>query len=213
GLVLFLFNLLPQAQNKVTGVLAAAKVIVTQSEEELDDYVVEIDILASCKHPHIVKLLDALYCDGRLWILIEFCPGGAVDAAILELEKGLTEEQIKVACKQILQALDYLHSCKIIHRDLKAGNVLLTLEGSIKLADFGVSAQNSCTLQRRTSFIGTPYWMAPEVVQCETSKENPYDYKADIWSLGITLIEMAEMEPPYHELNPMRVLLKITKSQ
>ncbi|KAH1177512.1 serine/threonine-protein kinase 10-like [Mauremys mutica] len=202
-----------KAQNKVTGVLAAAKVIDTQSEEELEDYVVEIDILACCDHPNIVKLLDALYWDSRLWILIEFCPGGAVDAAILELEKGLTEEQIQVACKQILLALQYLHSCKIIHRDLKAGNVLLTLEGDVKLADFGVSAKNSQTLQRRTSFLGTPYWMAPEVVQCETSKENPYNYKADIWSLGITLIEMAEMEPPYHELNPMRVLLKISKSQ
>ncbi|XP_053873176.1 serine/threonine-protein kinase 10-like [Malaclemys terrapin pileata] len=202
-----------KAQNKVTGVLAAAKVIDTQSEEELEDYVVEIDILACCDHPNIVKLLDALYWDSRLWILIEFCPGGAVDAAILELEKGLTEEQIQVACKQILLGLQYLHSCKIIHRDLKAGNVLLTLEGDVKLADFGVSAKNAQTLQRRASFLGTPYWMAPEVVQCETSKENPYNYKADIWSLGITLIEMAEMEPPYHELNPMRVLLKISKSQ
>ncbi|KAI6058940.1 Serine/threonine-protein kinase 10 [Aix galericulata] len=130
-----------------------------------------------------------------------------------ELEKGLTEEQIRVACKQLLLALQYLHGCKIIHRDVKAGNVLLTLDGDIKLADFGVSAKNSSTIQRRASFIGTPYWMAPEVVQCETSKENPYGYKADIWSLGITLIEMAEMEPPHHELNPLRVLLKIAKSQ
>ncbi|XP_069657232.1 STE20-like serine/threonine-protein kinase isoform X2 [Haliaeetus albicilla] len=202
-----------KAQNKVTGVLAAAKVIDTPSEEELEDYVVEIEILACCDHPNITKLLDALYWNGRLWILVEFCPGGAVDAVILELEKGLTEEQIRVACKQLLLALQYLHSCKIIHRDVKAGNVLLTLDGDVKLADFGVSAKNSSTVQRRVSFIGTPYWMAPEVVQCETSKESPYGYKADIWSLGITLIEMAEMEPPYHELNPLRVLLKIAKSQ
>ncbi|XP_019329039.1 PREDICTED: serine/threonine-protein kinase 10 [Aptenodytes forsteri] len=202
-----------KAQNKVTGALAAAKVIETPSEEELEDYVVEIEILACCDHPNITKLLDALYWNGRLWILVEFCPGGAVDAAILELEKGLTEEQIRAACKQLLLALQYLHGCKIIHRDVKAGNVLLTLDGDVKLADFGVSAKNSSTVQRRVSFIGTPYWMAPEVVQCETSKESPYGYKADIWSLGITLIEMAEMEPPYHELNPLRVLLKITKSQ
>ncbi|XP_035427425.1 serine/threonine-protein kinase 10-like [Cygnus atratus] len=202
-----------KAQNKATGALAAAKVIETPSEEELEDYVVEIEILAGCDHPNITKLLDALYWDGRLWILVEFCPGGAVDAAILELEKGLTEEQIRAACKQLLLALQYLHGCKIIHRDVKAGNVLLTLDGDIKLADFGVSAKNSSTIQRRASFIGTPYWMAPEVVQCETSKENPYGYKADIWSLGITLIEMAEMEPPHHELNPLRVLLKIAKSQ
>ncbi|XP_051487596.1 serine/threonine-protein kinase 10 isoform X2 [Apus apus] len=144
--------------------------------------------------------------------MIEFCPGGAVDATMLELDRGLTEPQIQVICRQMLEALQYLHSKKIIHRDLKAGNVLLTQDGDIKLADFGVSAKNMKTLQKRDSFIGTPYWMAPEVVMCETMKDTPYDYKADIWSLGITLIEMAQIEPPHHELNPMRVLLKIAKS-
>ncbi|XP_035194238.1 serine/threonine-protein kinase 10 isoform X2 [Oxyura jamaicensis] len=147
-----------------------------------------------------------------LQIMIEFCPGGAVDATMLELDRGLTEPQIQVICRQMLEALHYLHSKKIIHRDLKAGNVLLTQDGDIKLADFGVSAKNMKTLQKRDSFIGTPYWMAPEVVMCETMKDTPYDYKADIWSLGITLIEMAQIEPPHHELNPMRVLLKIAKS-
>ncbi|XP_061472868.1 serine/threonine-protein kinase 10 isoform X2 [Rhineura floridana] len=173
---------------------------------------VEIEILATCDHPYIVKLLGAFYNDSKLWIMIEFCPGGAVDAIMLELDRGLTEPQIQVICRQMLEALNYLHSKKIIHRDLKAGNVLLTLDGDIKLADFGVSAKNMKTLQRRDSFIGTPYWMAPEVVMCETMKDTPYDYKADIWSLGITLIEMAQIEPPHHELNPMRVLLKIAKS-
>ncbi|XP_074855317.1 STE20-like serine/threonine-protein kinase isoform X1 [Carettochelys insculpta] len=201
-----------KAQNKETKVLAAAKVIDTKSEEELEDYMVEIDILASCDHPNIVKLLDAFYYENNLWILIEFCAGGAVDAVMLELERPLTEPQIKVVCKQTLEALNYLHENKIIHRDLKAGNILFTLDGDIKLADFGVSAKNTRTIQRRDSFIGTPYWMAPEVVMCETSKDRPYDYKADVWSLGITLIEMAQIEPPHHELNPMRVLLKIAKS-
>ncbi|XP_021253123.1 STE20-like serine/threonine-protein kinase isoform X2 [Numida meleagris] len=201
-----------KAQNRETKVLAAAKVIDTKSEEELEDYMVEIDILASCDHPNIVKLLDAFYYENNLWILIEFCAGGAVDAVMLELERPLTEPQIKVVCRQTLEALNYLHENKIIHRDLKAGNILFTLDGDIKLADFGVSAKNTRTIQRRDSFIGTPYWMAPEVVMCETSKDRPYDYKADIWSLGITLIEMAQIEPPHHELNPMRVLLKIAKS-
>ncbi|KAJ7325171.1 hypothetical protein JRQ81_018191 [Phrynocephalus forsythii] len=202
-----------KAQNKETKVLAAAKVIDTKSEEELEDYMVEIDILASCDHPNIVKLLDAFYYENNLWILIEFCAGGAVDAVMLELERPLTEPQIRVVCRQTLEALHYLHENKIIHRDLKAGNILFTLDGDIKLADFGVSAKNTRTIQRRDSFIGTPYWMAPEVVMCETSKDRPYDYKADVWSLGITLIEMAEIEPPHHELNPMRVLLKIAKSE
>ncbi|XP_009945657.1 PREDICTED: serine/threonine-protein kinase 10, partial [Leptosomus discolor] len=200
------------AKNKETGALAAAKVIETKSEDELEDYMVEIEILATCDHRHIVKLLGAFYWDGKLWIMIEFCPGGAVDATMLELDRGLTEPQIQVICRQMLEALHYLHSKKIIHRDLKAGNVLLTQDGNIKLADFGVSAKNMKTLQKRDSFIGTPYWMAPEVVMCETMKDTPYDYKADIWSLGITLIEMAQIEPPHHELNPMRVLLKIAKS-
>ncbi|KAF5894726.1 serine/threonine-protein kinase 10-like, partial [Clarias magur] len=207
------FGKVYKARNRDTGILAAAKVIETKSEEELEDYIVEIDILATCNHHYIVKLLDAFYYDQKLWIMIEFCPGGAVDAIMLDLDRGLMEKQIQVICKQMLEALVYLHSMKIIHRDLKAGNVLLMQDGDIKLADFGVSAKNTKTLQRRDTFIGTPYWMAPEVVMCETTKDAPYDYKADIWSLGITLIELAQIEPPHHELNPMRVLLKIAKSE
>ncbi|CAK6953121.1 STE20-like serine/threonine-protein kinase isoform X2 [Scomber scombrus] len=207
------FGKVYKAQNKQNGTLAAAKVIDTKTEDELEDYMVEIEILASCNHHYIVKLLDAFYFEGKLWILIEFCAGGAVDAIMLELERPLTEPQIRVVCKQTLDALCYLHENKVIHRDLKAGNILLSWEGDVKLADFGVSAKNTKTLQRRDSFIGTPYWMAPEVVMCETSKDRPYDYKADIWSLGVTLIELAQIEPPNHEMNPMRVLLKIAKSE
>ncbi|XP_062865416.1 STE20-like kinase b [Trichomycterus rosablanca] len=206
------FGKVYKAQNKQSGILAAAKVIDTKTEEELEDYMVEIDILASCDHFNIVKLLDAFYYETKLWILIEFCGGGAVDAVMLELERPLTEPQIRVVCKQTLEALVYLHENKVIHRDLKAGNILITLDGDVKLADFGVSAKNTKTIQRRDSFIGTPYWMAPEVVMCETSKDRPYDYKADIWSLGVTLIELAQIEPPNHEMNPMRVLLKIAKA-
>uniref|UniRef100_A0A8C9ZDT8 non-specific serine/threonine protein kinase n=1 Tax=Sander lucioperca TaxID=283035 RepID=A0A8C9ZDT8_SANLU len=184
-----------KAQNKQTGILAAAKVIDTKTEEELEDYMVEIDILASCDHQNIVKLLDAFYYESKLWILIEFCGGGAVDAVMLELERPLTEPQIRVVCKQTLQALVYLHDNKIIHRDLKAGNILLTLDGDVKLGKVHIFSR-----------------MAPEVVMCETSKDRPYDYKADIWSLGVTLIELAQIEPPNHEMNPMRVLLKIAKA-
>ncbi|XP_078523124.1 uncharacterized protein LOC144792123 [Lissotriton helveticus] len=206
------FGKVYKAENKATGCLAAAKVIEAPTEEQLEDHVVEIDILAECQHVNIVKLLEALYWENQLWILIEFCQGGALDAVMLELDRGLTEPQIQVVCRQVLQALEYLHGHSIIHRDLKAGNILLSMEGDVRLADFGVSAKNSRIRQRRSSFIGTPYWMAPEVILCETSKDIPYDYKADVWSLGITLIEMAEREPPHHQLNPTRALLKIIKS-
>uniref|UniRef100_A0A665XBR6 non-specific serine/threonine protein kinase n=1 Tax=Echeneis naucrates TaxID=173247 RepID=A0A665XBR6_ECHNA len=196
------FGKVYKAQNKQNGTLAAAKVIDTKTEDELEDYMVEIDILASCDHHYIVKLLDAFYYEGKLWVR-----GADIGT------QALTEPQIRVVCKQTLEALIYLHENKVIHRDLKAGNILLSLDGDVKLADFGVSAKNTKTLQRRDSFIGTPYWMAPEVVMCETSKDRPYDYKADIWSLGVTLIELAQIEPPNHEMNPMRVLLKIAKSE
>lgn len=171
-------------------------------------------------------------------MLIEYCDGGALDSIMVELEKPLTEPQVAYVCKHMCSGLNHLHKNKVIHRDLKAGNVLLTMDGGVKLgkydgnrkssvivfnavymrsctvftADFGVSAKNKHTLQKHDTFIGTPYWMAPELVLCETFRDNPYDFKVDIWSLGITLIEFAQMEPPNSEMSPMRVLLKIQKS-
>ncbi|XP_053319768.1 serine/threonine-protein kinase 10-A-like [Spea bombifrons] len=207
------FGKVYKAQHMVSRELAAAKVLEVTSEDALEDHVAEINILAQCQHPNILSFLGAVYWERKLWILVEFCAGGALDSIMLELGCGLSEPQIRVVCLQALLALQYLHSHKIIHRDLKAGNILLTQPGDIRLADFGVSAVNTETMQRRSSFIGTPYWMAPEVVTCETCKDAPYNYLADIWSLGVTLIELAEREPPYHDLNPTRVLLKIIKSQ
>ena len=110
-------------------------------------------------------------------MLIEYCDGGALDSIMVELEKPLTELQIAYVCKHMVEGLNHLHKNKVIHRDLKAGNVLLTMEGGVKLADFGVSAKNKHTLQKHDTFIGTPYWMAPELVLCETFRDNPYDYK------------------------------------
>uniref|UniRef100_A0A2K6BDN7 non-specific serine/threonine protein kinase n=1 Tax=Macaca nemestrina TaxID=9545 RepID=A0A2K6BDN7_MACNE len=185
------FGKVYKAKNKETGTLAAAKVIETKSEEELEDYIVEIEILATCDHPYIVKLLGAYYHDGKLWVRLP------PHLPRLKLDRGPTEPRIQVVCQ-------------IIPPRSESWHVLMTLRETS--ADFGVSAKNLKTLQKRDSFIGTPYWMAPEVVMCETMKDTPYDYKADIWSLGITLIEMAQIEPPHHELNPMRVLLKIAKS-
>ncbi|KAI2659894.1 STE20-like serine/threonine-protein kinase [Labeo rohita] len=197
------FGKVYKAQNQTTGVLAAVKVIEVRGEEQLDDYITEIDILASCRHANIISLMDAIFFEGWLWILIEYCPGGALDDIMLELERGLTEQQISEVCCQTLQALSYLHQHHIIHRDLKAGNILLTLDGQLTLV----------CLQKMT-IPSTNDQLSLELHTGETllHLDNPYTTKADIWSLGITLIEAAEMEPPHHSLNPMRVLLKITKS-
>ncbi|XP_063988427.1 serine/threonine-protein kinase 10 isoform X2 [Diachasmimorpha longicaudata] len=206
------FGKVYKAQNKQTQQLAAAKMCALEGEDDLSDFMIEIDILSEFKHPNVVELHEAYFDDGKLWMLIEYCDGGAVDSIMVELEKPLTESQIAYVCQQMTEGLAFLHKARVIHRDLKAGNVLLTMAGGVKLADFGVSAKNKHTLQKHDTFIGTPYWMAPEVVLCETFRDNPYDFKVDIWSLGITLIEFAQMEPPNHEMSPMRVLLKIQKS-
>jgi serine/threonine protein kinase len=116
--------------------------------------------------------------------MLEFCAGGAIDNIMVELGKPLTEPQIAYITHYVCDALAFLHSNHVIHRDLKAGNILLTGDGTVKLADFGVSAKMKSNMERRNSFIGTPYWMAPEVMFCETFKDQPYDFLSDIWSLG-----------------------------
>ncbi|KRX25915.1 Serine/threonine-protein kinase 10 [Trichinella nelsoni] len=207
------FGKVQRAQHVSSKLQSAAKVIETRTEEEIEDYLIEIEILTQCRHKNVVGLYEVYFYEQCLWLMLEFCSGGAVDSIMVELEKPLNESQIRYICHEICEGLQFLHNCFVIHRDLKAGNVLLTSEGGVKLADFGVSAKNKDAMQRRDSFIGTPYWMAPEVMMCETFKEQPYSCKCDIWSLGITLIEFAEMDPPYHEMSPMRVLIKIQKSE
>lgn len=131
---------------------------------------------------------------------------------MLELNRSLTEKQISYVTHYTCVGLNHLHKNNVIHRDMKAGNILLTGDGVVKLADFGVSTILKSKESRSDSFIGTPYWMAPEVIICETFKDSPYNYLADIWSLGITCIEMAQCDPPFHNMSPPRVLLKIQKS-
>ncbi|XP_005089065.1 STE20-like serine/threonine-protein kinase [Aplysia californica] len=206
------FGAVYKARNKETNVFAALKQVEIKNEEDLEDFSVEINILAECPHPNIVGLHEAFFFNDKLWMFIEYCGGGALDSIMVDLEKPMSEPQIRYVAHEMCVALAYLHQQKVIHRDIKAGNVLLTMEGDVKLADFGVSAKNTKTTQRRDTFIGTPYWMAPEVIMCETLKDEPYDYKADIWSLGITLIEFAQIEPPNKEMHPMRVLIKIQKA-
>ncbi|CAF0731156.1 unnamed protein product [Brachionus calyciflorus] len=207
------FGKVYKVKNKQSGVLAAAKIVEKCTDDDLDDYMVEIDILSECNHKNILKIYEAYYFDSKLWILIEFCSGGAVDSLMFDLDKPLNEPQIQYVIRETLEALCYLHeNCFVIHRDMKAGNILLTDKGEVKLADFGVSAKNTSQLQRRYSFIGTPYWMSPEIIACETDKDMSYDFRTDIWSLGVTCIELAEKEPPHNELNPTRVMMKIRKS-
>ncbi|CAJ0946878.1 unnamed protein product, partial [Mesorhabditis belari] len=192
---------------------AAEKCIEVQDGEELEDFLVEIEILTACKHENIVSLFACYFFDQKLHMMLELCSGGAVDDIMIELEKPLTESQIAYIARNCCEALRFLHQNNVIHRDLKAGNILLTHTATVKLADFGVSAKLKDRNERRDTFIGTPYWMAPEVMMCETFKDQPYDVRSDIWSFGITLIEMAQMEPPNSNVSPMRVLIKVQKSE
>uniref|UniRef100_A0A0P4W406 Protein kinase domain-containing protein n=1 Tax=Scylla olivacea TaxID=85551 RepID=A0A0P4W406_SCYOL len=201
-----------KAQHKETKQLAALKQVALEEEEDLETFMIEIDILSECKHKNVVELLEAYHYDGKLWMYLEYCDGGAMDSIMAELYRPLTEPQIAYVCKYLVEALAYIHEHKVIHRDLKAGNVLLTMDGGVKLADFGVSAKNKNTYDKRGTFIGTPYWLAPEVILCETFIDAKYDYKADVWSLGISLIEFAQMDPPNHDVSPVRVILKIQKA-
>ncbi|CDS35968.1 STE20 serine:threonine protein kinase [Echinococcus multilocularis] len=206
------FGKVYKASNIKTGQVAALKSVDFSSDEEMEDLMVEIDILHECKHPNILQLHEAYVFEKKIWMYLEFCGGGAVDSIMKALDKPLTEPQIRFISHEVISGLAFLHKHLIIHRDLKAGNILITLNNEIRLADFGVSTRMASENQKRTTFIGTPYWMAPEVIACETFKDNPYDMAADVWSFGITLIEFAEMLPPYNDLNPTRVLLKITRS-
>ncbi|KAL6064146.1 STE/STE20/MST protein kinase, variant 3 [Balamuthia mandrillaris] len=164
----------------------------------------EIEILKQCKHKHIVQYYGCCPKGKTLWILMDFCGGGAVNDLMGKMSPPvLKEEQIAAILAESLRGLVYLHSKHIIHRDIKAANILLNEQGRTKLADFGVSAQvkDHATVQ---TTVGTPLWMSPEVLDGES-----YNEKADIWSLGVTAIEMAEGEPPHQKESLMKAMAKI----
>ncbi|KAL3313038.1 serine threonine kinase 10 [Cichlidogyrus casuarinus] len=207
------FGTIFKAKRREHNVLAALKRIDYESDDELEDLLIELEILNLCQHPNILGIIDSFIYDSKIWLYLEFCAHGALDSIMNTLERPLEEAEIRFVCKEMTKALEFIHSNLIIHRDLKAGNILITEKYEVKLSDFGVSARMKTSKSKRDSFVGTPYWMSPEVVACESTKEEPYDTQADIWSYGVTLIELAEMRPPHQDMNPNRVLMRIRKSE
>ncbi|EMP28728.1 Serine/threonine-protein kinase 4 [Chelonia mydas] len=186
-----------KAIHKETGQVVAIKQVPVESD--LQEIIKEISIMQQCDSPHVVKYYGSYFKNTDLWIVMEYCGAGSVSDIIRLRNKTLTEEEIATIVQATLKGLEYLHFMRKIHRDIKAGNILLNTEGHAKLADFGVAGQLTDTMAKRNTVIGTPFWMAPEVIQ-----EIGYNCVADIWSLGITSIEMAEGKPPYADIHPMR---------
>ncbi|EGZ12123.1 hypothetical protein PHYSODRAFT_515065 [Phytophthora sojae] len=196
-----------KAVNKLSAEVLALKVVPVESEDRdaFDELTREIRILERCESPFVVQYCGSFSYESQLWIAMEFCAAGSLaDLHVLRGRHVLSEAEIAAVCANVALGLAHLHSRGLIHRDIKAGNLLLNGDGVAKLADFGVSAQLTATVGKRRTVIGTPFWMAPEVIQ-----EAQYDCKADLWSLGITALELAEGEPPLAHMHPMRAIFLI----
>ncbi|XP_049596611.1 TRAF2 and NCK interacting kinase a isoform X10 [Syngnathus scovelli] len=202
-----------------TGQLAAIKVMDVTGDEE-EEIKAEINMLKKYSHHRNIATYYGAFIkknppgiDDQLWLVMEFCGAGSVTDLIKNTKgNSLKEEWTAYICREILRGLTHLHQHKVIHRDIKGQNVLLTENAEVKLVDFGVSAQLDRTVGRRNTFIGTPYWMAPEVIACDENPDATYDFKSDLWSLGITAIEMAEGAPPLCDMHPMRALFLIPRN-
>ncbi|KOC65282.1 Mitogen-activated protein kinase kinase kinase kinase 3 [Habropoda laboriosa] len=189
--------------------LAAIKVIKLEPGDDFAIIQQEILMMKDCRHPNIIAYYGSYLRRDKLWICMEYCGGGSLQD-IYHITGPLSEIQIAYMCQETLLGLAYLHSMGKMHRDIKGANILLTENGDVKLADFGVSAQITATINKRKSFIGTPYWMAPEVAAVE--RKGGYNQLCDIWACGITAIELAELQPPMFDLHPMRALFLMSKS-
>ncbi|XP_066522231.1 serine/threonine-protein kinase 4-like isoform X3 [Hoplias malabaricus] len=194
-----------KAHYKETGEIVAIKQVPVESD--LQEIIKEISIMQQCNSPHVVRYYGSYFKNSDLWIVMEYCGAGSVSDIIRLRNKTLSEDEIAAIVQSTLKGLEYLHFMRKIHRDIKAGNILLNSEGQAKLADFGVAGQLTDTMAKRNTVIGTPFWMAPEVIQ-----EIGYNCVADIWSLGITAIEMAEGKPPYADIHPMRAIFMIPQN-
>uniref|UniRef100_A0A1L8DM87 Mitogen-activated protein kinase kinase kinase kinase n=1 Tax=Nyssomyia neivai TaxID=330878 RepID=A0A1L8DM87_9DIPT len=189
--------------------LAAIKVIKLDPGDDIQIIQQEIIMMRDCRHPNIIAYFGSYLRRDKLWICMEYCGGGSLQD-IYQVTGPLTEQQIAYMCRETLKGLAYLHSRGKMHRDIKGANILLTDSGDVKLADFGVSAQITATINKRRSFIGTPYWMAPEVAAVE--RKGGYNQLCDIWACGITAIELAELQPPMFDMHPMQALFVMSKS-
>ncbi|KAJ6654181.1 hypothetical protein lerEdw1_007278 [Lerista edwardsae] len=198
-----------KARDTETGELAAIKIVKLDPGDDIGSIQQEITTLRDCLHPNVVTYFGSYLRNDRLWICMEYCGGGSLQE-IYHATGPLSEKQIAYVCRETLQGLHHLHAKGKMHRDIKGANILLTATGDVKLADFGVSAELTATVAKRKSFIGTPYWMAPEVAAVE--KKGGYNQLCDIWALGITAIELAELQPPLFDLHPMRALMMLSKS-
>nr|CAD7454641.1 unnamed protein product [Timema tahoe] len=198
-----------KAKRLSTNDLAAIKVIKLEPGDDFAIIQQEILMMKDCRHPNIIAYYGSYLRRDKLWICMEYCGGGSLQD-IYHITGPLTEIQIAYMCRETLHGLAYLHSMGKMHRDIKGANILLTEVGDVKLADFGVSAQITATINKRKSFIGTPYWMAPEVAAVE--RKGGYNQLCDIWAIGVTAIELAELQPPMFDLHPMRALFLMSKS-